>query len=96
MTKSNRSRAIDGATQAIETHYLGPTNNRPGRVVARCDAGRYVHAWDYDLGASDNHGAAALMLAARLGWSAWAAEWTGAGLPGGRMAWICTRRRRGA
>lgn len=45
--------------QAIRTRYLGPTNHRGARIVARAAAGRKVYAWDYSMSTADNHKAAA-------------------------------------
>lgn len=55
--------------QAITTRYLGPTNHRPSRIIAQCNAGRLVVSWDYALNIEDNHGAAAQALIAKLGWT---------------------------
>jgi hypothetical protein len=54
--------------QAIQTKYLGPTNHRGARIVAKCDATRRVYSWDYALGTSENHHAAAELLGHELGW----------------------------
>lgn len=35
--------------QAIVTKYLGPTNHRGARIVAKAQAGRKVYAWQDDL-----------------------------------------------
>jgi hypothetical protein len=70
---------------AIETRFHGPTNTRPARVSARCDAGRIVLPWDYALGGDGNHKAAAVALATRLGWSA---DMIGGSLPGSGYAWV--------
>ena len=56
------------ARQAIETRYLGPTNHRKGRVVAKCAAGRHTMPWDHALNITTNHAKAAEILATRLGW----------------------------
>ena len=55
--------------QAIQTHYLGPTDYRGSRIVAKADAGRLVVSWNYALGVEENHRAAALALRDRLGWA---------------------------
>lgn len=71
--------------QAIETRWLGPTNTRPSRIVARADAGRIVVSWDYALTIAENHRKAAEALCNRLRWSG---ELIGGNLPGARMAWV--------
>jgi len=55
--------------QAIRTRYYGPTNTHGSRIVARCGAG--IHTMVYEQGNSitGNHGCAAQMLAAKLGWT---------------------------
>ena len=55
--------------QAIETKYLGPTNHRGARVVARCAAGRKVIPWKHELNPAENHALAACALAKVLGWN---------------------------
>jgi hypothetical protein len=54
--------------QAILTKFLGPTNHRGPRVVARCQAGRLTFTWDDALSADQNHDAVARGLAQKLGW----------------------------
>ena len=54
--------------QAITTKYLGPTNYRPSRIKARCQAGTHTVSWDYGISDDDNHRAAALTLMGKLGW----------------------------
>tara|TARA_R110002110_G_scaffold308657_1_gene522309 strand:+ start:219 stop:482 length:264 start_codon:yes stop_codon:yes gene_type:complete len=54
--------------QSIETKYLHPTNHKGARIVARCDAGRKVIPWEYELNAAENHALAACALATVLGW----------------------------
>jgi len=57
--------------QAIETHYVGPTNYRASRVIATTASGlRRVHQWDYSLNVEANHHAAAEALRAQLDWPA--------------------------
>lgn len=62
--------------QAIETHFVGPTNYRGSRVIAKADAGKLVWGWDYRLNPDENHTAAARMLAEKLGWDG---VWIGGG-----------------
>jgi hypothetical protein len=64
---------------AIETKYVGPTNARGARIVARAgnDAGRLTVYWDHSQGLEENHKAAARALAAKLGWDgAWRMGWS--------------------
>ena len=56
------------AYQAITTKYLGPTDHRGTRVKATCAAGSLTVPWDYALNAPDNHAAAVMALADKLGW----------------------------
>lgn len=62
--------------QAIETKFLGPTNNRGARIVARAQAGRVTVVWDHGLSIDDNHSAAARAYAVKMGWEG---EWHGGG-----------------
>lgn len=59
--------------QAIETHYIRPTNHRGSRVVARAQVGRVTVSWDHSISVDENHDAARAALCARFGWD----EWTG-------------------
>lgn len=54
--------------QAITTQWVGPTNHRPSRIKATCEAGTRFFPWDHSLGIQDNHRAAASSLAYSLGW----------------------------
>jgi len=67
--------------QAIVTKFLGPTNARPARIVATCDAKRIVVSKEYgrDENGHDDHEAAAMKLANLLGWGG---KWCKGGLPG--------------
>lgn len=70
--------------QAITTKYLGPTNHRGSRIVARCEARREVYYWDYALSAQENHDSAARKLATALGWGEEThGRLVGGGLPDG-------------
>lgn len=71
--------------QAIQTHYFGPTNTRPAKIKAGCEAKIIFVPWDHSLGIDDNHIAAARKLAAQLGWSG---QWFGGGLPGSGFAFV--------
>ena len=66
--------------QAIITKYLGPTNTRGARVVAKCQAGYIIMSWYCDLDVDENHNVAAKALATKLGW---VGRWVGGGLPTG-------------
>ena len=54
--------------QAIETRYLGPTNTKGGRIRAKAWAGNATVPYDHALTIEGNHRAAAMALAAKLGW----------------------------
>lgn len=54
--------------QAITTKFLGPTNSRGSRIVAKCQAKRIFVNWDYSLDLDANHELAATELSKRLGW----------------------------
>lgn len=73
--------------QAITTKYLGATNHRSSRVVARAQACNITLPWDHALNAEQNHRAAAMALAAKLGWRG---TWHGGGLPDSKgYAFVC-------
>lgn len=54
--------------KAIETRYVGPTNQRGSRVIAQCAAGSVSVPYDYALNEDQMHALAALALAKRLEW----------------------------
>lgn len=54
--------------QAILTKYLGPTDHRGSRVVARAQAGKVTVPWDYSIDTADNHAAAAKALCSKFDW----------------------------
>ena len=56
-------------TQAIETRYFGPTNDRGGRIKATAWAGSVAMPYDYALNADQNHREAAILLATKYGWA---------------------------
>ncbi len=64
--------------QAIITKYLGPTNARGARVVAKCQAGKVTVPWDHAKGVDENHAAACLALTTRLNWGR---GWVGGAMP---------------
>ena len=76
--------------QAIQTKYLGPTNNRGGRLKATCDAGALTVEWNHALNPTDNHRAVARRLILQLGWHG---TWVQGSLPGGGDVFVCRQRR---
>lgn len=76
--------------QAIITKYVGPTDTKPGRIIAKCAAARHVHNWDYALSVDQNHDAAAKALAEKLEWFG---EWNRGGMPDSSgNAYVCVAR----
>lgn len=66
--------------QAIETKYVGPTNVKNARVIAKAAAGRVIVSWDHSLNERQNHCAAANKLAKQLDWKGvWSGGGTGKG-----------------
>ena len=55
--------------QAIETKFLGPTNRRGSRIVAKAQAGRVTVAYNHALNSEENHAAAAKALAEKWDWT---------------------------
>jgi hypothetical protein len=55
--------------QAIQTHFLGPTDQRDSRIVAKCQSARIVVPWDDSRDVPNNHANAAQILAVQLGWT---------------------------
>ena len=66
--------------QAITTKYIGPTNYKPGRIKATCQAAKITVSWDHALSMEANHDMAALALRVHLGWSG---TWIAGALPDG-------------
>lgn len=70
---------------AITTKYLGPTNTKGSRVVARSFKGKRVIPYDSALSARENHHQAAMELAYVNDWATFAdvatAQLDGAQLP---------------
>ena len=64
--------------QAITTRYIGATDRRGSRVVAKCEAKRIYVEWDDGLNSEENHLVAAKKLAAQLDWQG---KWVSVGLP---------------
>lgn len=57
------------ARQGITTRFVGPTNYRGPRIIARSASGhRMTVPWDHALDVYENHAAAALALASKLEW----------------------------
>ena len=69
--------------QAIVTKYLGPTNIRGARVKATAQAGDVILSWNYGLGITGNHRAAALALANKFKWLDYSDLSEGGSLPAG-------------
>lgn len=53
---------------AITTKYLGPTDTKGGRIVARHGPSKISVPWDHSINAEGNHIAAAHLLKRRLGY----------------------------
>ncbi len=51
---------------AIFTKYLGPTNFRGGRIIAKCGNERTTAQWDHAIGVQENHDAAAWSAVAKF------------------------------
>ena len=54
--------------QAIETKYLGPTNNRGSRITATCNENKITIPYPYELSGMAVHEAAAHALCDKMGW----------------------------
>jgi len=58
--------------KAITTKYLGPTQRRPGRIVAvtshHKERKSVTVSWDHAISSELNHRSAAYMLADKLSW----------------------------
>lgn len=55
--------------QAITTKYVGPTNTRGSRIIAKAAAGSLSVGYDHGLNLDENHSAAAQALVKKLGWT---------------------------
>lgn len=56
--------------QAITTHYVGPTNTKGGRIVARTESGiRHTIGYPHEMTEERGHRKAAEELAEKLGWT---------------------------
>ena len=71
--------------QAIQTYFIGPTNHRGSRIVAKSAAGKVTLEWDHALNPAGNHRAAARALAEKYGWSG---EWVCGGLADGSSVFV--------
>jgi len=54
--------------QAIKTRYIGPTNSKPARIKASCEAGSIIISWPHELNVEDAHTFAAIRLIKKLNW----------------------------
>ena len=79
-------------TQSITTKYLSATDCRGERIKATASgAGNkysFTYDWDYSLGTTDNHIAAAKGLVAKLEWGHLEGPWTGGGYKDGGMVFV--------
>lgn len=67
--------------KAIVTKYLGPTNHRGSRIMAKAEGGHQtIVSYDGGLTTEENHQAAAETLKTAAGW---AGELVGGGMPDG-------------
>jgi hypothetical protein len=79
--------------QAIVTKFIGPTNHRGSRIKATAQAGNVILSWDYALGVTGNHRAAALALANKFKWLDHSDLSEGGSLPAGNgECFILTRK----
>jgi hypothetical protein len=77
----------DTMRQAIATAFHGPTDHRGSRIIARCEAGSLTWECDDALHVRENHIAAALALAGKLGWLDHC-DMVGGGVRGGGYAFV--------
>lgn len=73
--------------QAIQTRFFGPTNTKPARVKAYCDAGSVWFGFHNGPGKTEREAyhLAAKQLATKLGWSG---VWVGGGVRQSRDAYV--------
>lgn len=76
--------------QAIITKFVGPTNTRGARIIAKTGGGlnKETVSWNYEAGVEDNHREAAQHLMETMGWTG---ELIGGGLVEG-YAWVIVNR----
>ena len=55
--------------QAIQTHYLGPTNKLGSRIRAYCRTGTITVPFNHSLREAENHLSAAQKLINKIGWA---------------------------
>lgn len=55
--------------QAIQTKYLSPTNTKPSRIKAWCEAGSVTISYPHEHDESGAHYSAAQALAVKLEWT---------------------------
>ena len=78
--------------QAIVTEYFGPTEHRPGRVIAKAFAGKVIYNWNDALDIDENHLQAAVQLANKFGWLTNGYRLIAGGMPcGSRNVYVLTR-----
>jgi hypothetical protein len=53
--------------QAIITKYVGATNTKPSKIVAKCQRGSLRVSYDHGLNIDENHKAACDALCAKFG-----------------------------
>jgi len=82
-------------TQAIHVRFLGPTNFRGSRYIAKCSAGIKMWQADHALNPSENARKAAEALRDHLQWNtARYGDLVGGGLPDGSYVFVFSDRPR--
>lgn len=72
--------------KAIQTRYLGPTDNKGARIKVEAEGcGSIQRPYDDALSLEENHQAAMMAFALNLGWNY---DWVGGSLPNGDFAWV--------
>lgn len=71
--------------QAIQTYFIGPTNHRGSRIVAKAAAGKVTLDWDHALSSEANHRAAARAFAEKMEWPG---TWACGGLADGSSVFV--------
>lgn len=89
MSNANDSKVtvVQAPHRAIFTTYLGPTDTKGSRIIARIAGSgkRFIISWDYALNPGDNHDAAAIEACKRMGWSG---KLRGASISGGGYVYV--------
>jgi len=76
--------------QAIVTKYVGPTNVKGARIIAKAAAGKVCISYPYESTLAKSHQIAAIALAKKLGWSG---GWIAGGMPSGDgYVFVCADR----